>query len=135
MLQDPRRIRLAWCGAWQVGHATLNISTRWSEKGAGEVRIGMSEYLVTVHTDDALRRYLLQPMVLVAENGLTIIPKDCIACDACGERVAYTESQVKEGISIGYALFVDGTLYEVLCEKCKQRYYPRLPVYRTVRRL
>jgi len=92
----------------------------------------MSEYLVSIHTDDALRKYLLQPIVSVTEYSLTIIPKVDILCDFCSERVAYTQTQVEEGLSIGYALFIDGTLYEVICEKCRQKYYSRLPVYKTV---
>jgi len=90
------------------------------------------EFLVMVHTDDALRKYLLQPTISLTEYSLTIIPKFDIICDACGNNVAFMESQVREGASVGYALFVDGVLYEVLCEKCRQQYYSTLPVYKTV---
>jgi len=92
------------------------------------VRIGM-EYLVTVYTDVELQKYLLQPLLLITADSVTVIPKDGVSCDVCNTKVAVLAGEVDK-LPKGYALFVDDELYEVLCEKCRQRYYPTLPVYK-----
>lgn len=89
------------------------------------------EFLVTVHTDRRLQEFLLRPLVVVDSGGWTVIPKDGVLCDVCNSHIAVVEDQLKH-LPTGYALCDDESIYEVLCQSCRDRHFPRLPVYRNV---
>ncbi len=83
------------------------------------------EFLISIHTDKRLLEKLLTPRVVVDSYGYTIIPKR-LSCDHCEEDLPIT----KPG---GYALFdTEGTLWELLCESCRQRFHNGSPVYESL---
>ncbi|MEM4346725.1 MAG: hypothetical protein QXI02_07505 [Candidatus Caldarchaeum sp.] len=86
----------------------------------------MPEFLVSIATDRELLRHLLTPKIVIDSHGYSIIPVE-IRCDHCESRIAIN------GEPRGYAVFDSERLWEIVCEGCRQRFFTRTPVYRTLR--
>ena len=83
------------------------------------------EFLISLHTDKRLLEWLLTPKVVIKEYGYSIKIEN-LCCDHCETQLPIT----KPG---GYALFdIEGTLWELMCEQCRQRFHSGAPVYETI---
>ena len=96
------------------------------------------EFLVPIYSDPRVRGLVERPAKLIwLENGLIqvkVIPKPFIVCDGCNARVALTPEEVEEeGLPVGYALCDKEAILEVVCQKCVNRHFSGLRVFRTLR--
>lgn len=88
----------------------------------------MAEFLVTIHTDEKLLKFLLTPKITIDSYGYSIIPVEP-SCDHCGTRLAINRNSSNP---TGYALFDRERLWEVMCENCKNRFWSGLKTYETL---
>lgn len=90
-------------------------------------------FLVRVDRDPVVQRIVRRPVEIWWSGDVTVIPKDAILCDACNEQVAVDEKGVGEGLPAGYAVVEagDGEMWmtEIVCERCRERYFKRCEVY------
>ncbi|MEM0462191.1 MAG: hypothetical protein QW318_08350 [Candidatus Caldarchaeum sp.] len=83
------------------------------------------EFLVSLFTDKELLKKLLTPKIVINDYGYTIVPAR-LECSHCEQKLPVREPG-------GFALFdTEGTLWELLCEECKQRFHSGTPVYETL---
>ncbi len=97
----------------------------------------MPVFLVTLHTDLRVRKLVERPMKLMWTDGygiqVEVIPKEFIVCDACNTRVGVTEKEVEEeGLSVGYAVCDEEAVLEVVCQKCRNRYFSGCPSFKSL---
>jgi hypothetical protein len=92
-------------------------------------------FLVRLDKDIRVQKIVRRPveMMFFDEDGkvsdVELVEKSAILCDICNAEVALTENELTSGLPIGYALCDGEYIYEVVCEDCRRRCFPRLKIY------
>jgi hypothetical protein len=97
-------------------------------RGKGEM------FLVRLDRDVRIQKIVKRPIeiVFLDEDGgvsdVELVEKTAIVCDLCNSQVAVEESEL-DSLPAGYVLCDGEYIYEVVCEDCRKRCFPRLKIY------
>jgi hypothetical protein len=95
---------------------------------------GRKMFLVPIFKDLRVQKLLRRPITIIGFEEdriaeVTLIEKSDILCDVCNTPVATIQEEAEGGRTVGYVLCNGVYIYEVVCEDCRKRYFPRLKIY------